>query len=434
MNKILIALAGVVVLGLVVFAALAWRPAIAEVDPPAAGSFDAVTLERGRVLAAAGYCATCHTAAGGAPYAGGFPIESNFGIIYSTNITADPTDGIGRWSEEAFARALRKGIRRDGAHLFPALPYTHFAKLSDEDVHALYAFMSTIPAVPGTPPENTLPAPLSWRALQGGWKLLFFKGGEFSPNPDKTPEWNRGAYLVEGLGHCSACHSPRNGLGAEETGDRAYAGAFVDGWYAPSINAMQDAKLPWTAETLYAFLRHGASPLHGAATGSMSDVVHDGLADLPDADILAIATYFVDRDGLPADVPTADVAAASQAAAGLELQGSIARGEQIYVSYCVSCHFNRPEAPSALRPDMALNSAIAVPDPTNFLRIVMRGVSQEEGNPDTQMPGFRYVLSDRDVADVGAYLRAAYAGGATDGWADLEAKVAEVRGMNDPMR
>jgi mono/diheme cytochrome c family protein len=324
-------------------------------------------------------------------------------------------------------------VRQDGAHLFPALPYTHFAMLSDEDVHALYAYvMTSIEPVAGDVPANTLPAPYSWRALQGGWKLLFVRGGAFEPDPDQSAEWNRGYYLAEGLGHCSACHSPRNSLGAEETGAAAYAGAVVEGWYAPAINAMQDAKLAWTEEDLYAYLRVGASPLHGVATGTMSEVIHAGLSQLPDEDIRAIAVYFAGRNGAPAEIATADIAAAIAPAGGLTLDDAQTRGELIYVSYCVSCHFNRPDAPSAERPDLAANSAVVGPDPTNFLRVVMRGVSEEEGNPDIKMPGFRYILSDRDVGDVASYLRAAYAVG-EPGWGDLSTRIAEVRAMNEPL-
>jgi mono/diheme cytochrome c family protein len=435
MRNVLIGLAAVVVIGLVVFTLLAWRPAIAEVDPVDPSSFSADLVARGEVIAAAGYCATCHTVAGKPAYAGGYGVASDFGTIYSTNITPDPEQGIGRWSEEAFVRAMRKGVRRDGAHLFPAFPYTHFAKVSDEDLSALYAFLMTQPAAQTEIPENTLGAPFNWRALQGGWKLLFFRGGEFKPDSSKSDAWNRGAYLSEGLSHCSACHSPRNGLGAEEGGSERYAGALVDDWYAPAISTRPDASLPWTEEELFAFLRTGGSPFHGTATGTMSQVVHDGLGLLPDEDVRAIATYFADLAGAPAEIPLAEIEAKETNNAGDQLAESQRRGELIYVGYCVSCHDSPPTAQTATRPELAINSAVVGPDPTNFARIVLRGVSDAEGRPDTYMPGFGMILSDRDVADVAAYLRTAYAGGDASGlWADVETRVAEMRALRDPMR
>lgn len=435
MRSILIGLAALVVIGLVVFAALAWRPGIGEIDPVDAASFSADQVARGEQLAAAGYCASCHSVPGLPAYTGGYGVASDFGTIYATNITPDPEQGIGRWSEEAFARAMRKGIRRDGAHLFPAFPYTHFAKLTDEDVSALYAYFMSQPAAQAEIPENTLGAPYNWRALQGGWKLLFFRGGEHRADASKSEAWNRGAYLAEGLGHCSACHTPRNSLGAEEGGAVRYAGAVVDDWYAPAINAAPDAKLPWTEEELFQFLRTGGSPLHGAATGSMSKVVHEGLALLPEEDVRAIAVYFADTAGAPAEVTTAEIETAQASALTGELDEAQRRGELTYVGYCVSCHESPATAQSALRPELAVNSSVVGPDPTNFARVVLSGVSDADGRADTYMPGFGMILSDRDVADVAAYLRASYAGGDNGGaWADLEARVAELRALRDPMR
>jgi mono/diheme cytochrome c family protein len=421
MKRALIVIAVVVVLGVGAFAALAWRPAIAEVEGPAAMSFLADDVERGRVLAGAGNCASCH----GADLAGGRGIASDFGVIYATNISPDLDTGVGRWSLEAFDRAMRSGVRRDGAHLLPAFPYTHFAKLTDEDVNALYAYVMSQPAVARDVPETELEGIYNWRALQGGWKLLYFKGGAFRPNPDKSEAWNRGAYLAEGLGHCSACHSPRNSLGAERTGADAYAGAVVDNWYAPAINAAPDASLPWTTGELHAFLRVGASALHGSASGTMSEVVHDGLALLPDSDIEALAAYFADLGGAPAEIAAADIAAAMMRASDVELDADQAHGQVVFVNYCVSCHLNREGAPSATRPELALNSAVVGPDPSTFIRIVLDGVSEADGHPDEDMPGFRHILSARDIADVAAYARAVYASDGED-WGDIEGRVREI--------
>jgi mono/diheme cytochrome c family protein len=421
MNRALIAIVVVVVLGAGAFFALAWRPAIAEVEGQAAMSFAADNVARGEMLAGAGNCVSCH----GADLAGGRGIASDFGVIYATNITPDPETGIGRWSQEAFARAMRSGVRRDGAHLFPAFPYTHFAKLTDEDLDALYAFVMSQQAVAKEVPATTLEGIYNWRALQGGWKLLHVRGGVFQPDGSKSEAWNRGAYLAEGLGHCSACHSPRNSLGAEQTGAQAYAGAVVDNWYAPALNTSHDARLPWTADELYAFLREGGSPLHGSASGTMSEVVHDGLARLPDADVAAIAAYFADVGGAPPQIAAADVAAAMAMAEGVTLNEAQARGQTVFVNYCVSCHLNRDGAPSSTRPELALNSAVVGPDPSTFIRIVLDGVSIPDGHPDADMPGFRYILSSGDIADVAAYVRAVYAPG-DGGWGDVQPRVQEI--------
>ncbi|MEP6502940.1 MAG: cytochrome c, partial [Betaproteobacteria bacterium] len=203
----------IVVLGLVVFTIWAWRSAIAPIAPPAAASFDPALVATGEKLAAAGYCLTCHTPPKGKAYAGGLPMVTAFGTIYATNITPDPATGIGNWSQEAFTRALHEGVARDGSHLFPAFPYDHFTRVSDDDAKALYAFMMTRPAVSRTAPANTVPFPLNVRLLQAGWKLLYFKEGRFQPVAEQSAEWNHGAYLAEGLAHCSACHTPRNALG-----------------------------------------------------------------------------------------------------------------------------------------------------------------------------------------------------------------------------
>ncbi len=429
MIRLLVALAAVVLIGVAAFLAVAWRPAIAAVEPPGADAFDAEAVQRGRVIAAAGNCGSCH----GADYAGGRGIASDFGTIYATNITPHPESGIGDWSEDAFARAMRNGVRRDGAHLFPAFPYTHFAKLTDQDVSDLYAYVMSREPIENDVPVTTLEGVYDWRALQGGWKLLYFKGGAFTPDPEKSEAWNRGAYLAEGLGHCSACHSPRNDLGGELTGESRYAGALVDDWYAPAINAVPDSELPWTAEELYAYLRTGASALHGVAAGTMSDVVHDGLSALPDEDIAALAEYFADVAGAPGEIATAHVATAVMPAE-IELSENQRRGQLIYVGYCISCHFNRPDAPSATRPELTINSAVVGPDPTNFLRVLISGVTEADGHPDAFMPGFAYVLSDRDIADVAAYLRASFAPADDGGWSDLESRVAEIRALDDPMR
>ena len=214
----LLGLICVIAVGVVAYAALAWRPSIAPIEPPAPQSFAAEQVARGKMLASAGNCAACHTVAGGPAFAGGYAMPTPFGTIYTTNITPDRETGIGAWSLAAFTRALREGVSRDGKHLFPAFPYNHFALLTDDDIGALYAYLMSLPPVKARTQPNTIPFPLDIRALQAGWKMIYFKPEPFRPDSSKSEEWNRGAYLAEGLAHCGACHTPRYIRGAEWVG------------------------------------------------------------------------------------------------------------------------------------------------------------------------------------------------------------------------
>ena len=280
---------GVVIAGAAAGFAVTWRPAIAAIDPPAPASFDPALVKRGRELAAIGNCNDCHTVRGGKSFAGGLPVPTPFGTIYSSNITPDAETGIGRWSEAAFRRAMRSGVNRDGQHLYPTFPYDHFTNVSDEDDAALYAFLMTRPPVNAPARANELSFPLDQRFVIAGWKLLFLRHGTYQPDSSKSAEWNRGAYLVEGLAHCGACHTPRNGLGAERP-NAQFAGGDVDNWHAYAINANSEAPIPWNADALYAYLRQGWQPDHGTARGPMAEVVSN-LSSVNESDVRAIATY-----------------------------------------------------------------------------------------------------------------------------------------------
>ena len=421
-------LIGVVVAGVLVvagFLALAWKPAIAPIDPPAAASFPADLVARGAVLAGAGNCASCHTVKGGADFAGGLALATGFGTIYSSNITPDPETGIGRWSEAAFARALHDGVARDGSHLFPAFPFDHFTKVTDEDLTALYAYLMTQKPVQAAQKPSTLPFPLNIRLLQAGWKLLFLHGGVYQPDPTKTAEWNRGAYLAEGLGHCGACHTPRNALGAERSGD-AYGGATIDGWIAPALTAANPSPASWTEDELFAYLRSGASILHGTAAGSMSEVVHDGLAKLPDPDIRAIAAYFAEIDQAGTRAADTETAIAKAAAASAQNTAQLSNPDaHLYITACASCHYSGAAMPLAVRPDLSLNSALSLDEPTNFVKVVLSGISLKDGMPGVMMPGFAHSFSDAEIARLAAYLRATRT--ELPAWTDLETKVAAIR-------
>src|SRR3981189_2270891 len=290
-------LAALVIGGAVAAFAIAWRPAIAAIDPPVPQSFDAALVKRGRDLAAIGNCNNCHTVRGGKDFAGGLPVPTPFGTIYSSNITPDAETGIGRWSEAAFRRAMQSGVDRDGQHLYPTFPYDHFTNVSDEDDRALYAYLMTRQPVGAPARANQLPFPLDQRFVIAGWKLLFLRHGTYQPDDSKSAEWNRGAYLVEGLAHCGACHTPRNALGAERT-SAAFAGGDGGNWHAYVSTRQSAAPLPWNADPLFAYLRDGWHPDHGVARGPMAEVVSN-LSSVPESDVRAIAVYMAGVFGAP---------------------------------------------------------------------------------------------------------------------------------------
>jgi mono/diheme cytochrome c family protein len=424
-KKLLISFVALGFLGLLGFGASAWRPAIAPITPPPPGSFVPELIAKGEALAAGGYCAECHTAKGGQKFAGGYAMATPFGVIYSTNITPDSETGIGTWSEAAFARAMHEGVAQDGSHLFPAFPFDHFTKVSDDDVRAIYTYLMTLPPVWAPALANAIPFPLNIRAFQEGWKILFFRSGRFEPVAGKSAAWNRGAYLALGLSHCGACHTPRNLLGAEKADD-PYAGAVVDNWIAPPLTAANPAPVPWTQEELLSYLRNGVSVLHGTAVGPMSPVVH-GLSALPESDVQAIATYFADIDHAGDRSASVDPAVArAMSYAPLGTGQDFDADARLYTAACASCHYNSGQAPLAVRPDLALNSAVNLSDPNNLIEVVLHGISASEGIPGVVMPSFARALSDADIARIAAYLRRTRTN--LPPWPDLDKKIAAIRG------
>jgi mono/diheme cytochrome c family protein len=421
MKLLLGGLIGLIVAGAAGFLVIVWWPAI-PVQPPTGQNFPPALVAQGAVLAGAGYCAVCHTATGGQPYAGGYGLATPFGVIYSANITPDPHTGIGTWSESAFARAMRQGVARDGTQLFPAFPYDHFTKISAGDIQSLYAYLMSLPPVNQPARANTVGFPFNIRSLQGGWKLLFFHPGLYQPDNTKSAAWNRGAYLATGLSHCGGCHTPRNAFGAEETGQE-YAGAMIDGWSAPTLTGANPSPLPWTADNIYTYLRSGTDARHGAAAGPMSPVIHAGLSKLPDSDIRDIAIYYADINQSahkePAPLPAPDETASQQAADP---------DAALYQAACASCHYDSA-APRAIRPDLALNSALWLGSPINFVNVVLHGIGTNEGAAGVMMPGFAAAMSDGDVARLAAYLRRTRTN--LPPWPDLNAQVSTIRGAGD---
>src|ERR1700689_4401656 len=316
-------------------AVLPWR-SIAPVARPDVSVYSAATIARGGQLAALGDCAVCHTDANGAVNAGGRAIETPFGTVWSTNITPDPATGIGAWSYPAFERSMREGIHRDGRHLYPAFPYSHFAKATDADLQALYAFLMAQAPVRSENRATTLAFPFNWRPLMAGWNALFHRAEVFEANPAKSEIWNRGAYLVEGLGHCGVCHSPRNALGAEKAG--AYlAGGFAQGWEAPPLTSLSHAPIPWSEDELFAYLRTGESRFHGVAAGPMAPVVKE-LASLPDQDIRAMAVYLSSFNEVITKPDQDALAARLESATGTRVVSASAIGARLYEGACAVCH------------------------------------------------------------------------------------------------
>ena len=397
MRYVVLLVVVLVVLGTGGFVWFAWHWSIAPIAPPARAAFDPAAIARGARLAALGDCISCHTVPGGTPFAGGRAIQTPFGTIYASNITPDSESGIGTWSEAAFRRAMRQGVDRGGHQLYPAFPYDHFTRVSDADDADLYAYLMTREPARATIPPNDLSFPFGIRALIAGWKLLFFRPAPFHPDSTQTEAWNRGAYLVQGLAHCGACHTPRNFLGAEKTG-RRFDGGEVQGWYADSLGAASPAPEPWTEETLYAYLRHGWQTQHGVALGPMGEVTHD-LAGVPDDDLRAIATYVASLTGTPASRPAASPSATP----------SGGPGEVLYRGACASCH-DGGRGPPVGGIDLALSSVLHAPNPTNLANIVVVGIPATGEERAPIMPGFGAVLTDRQMLDLLTWLRARFGG------------------------
>ena len=400
-----------IVLGFAVFMAFAFRPEIAaQTSVP---SFEQAAVDHGRMLAEVGNCSSCHTAPDGLPYSGGVDLQTPFGIVYSANITPDPATGIGQWSEEAFRRALREGVDRQGEHLYPAFPYDHFTFTSDEDIAALYAYLMSQPAVSATPPDNRLIFPLGFRPLVAGWKLLYFRPGALAPDTSQSAEWNRGRYLVESLGHCSSCHTPRNVLGAEERAE-AYGGAMIEGWFAYPIGATSPAPTPWDVDSLDKYLRTGFVESHGTARGPMAEVTAN-LRNVGNEDIRAIATYVASLMGEAASAPAGEAAEQQAPAPPQTAEAQVVPvtpeaedvGAAIYAAACSSCHDSgQPQPFGGL--DLRRSTGLFGDGPQNLINLVLYGLPAAEGEPGAVMPGYAGAISAEQLVALVDYLRSAF--------------------------
>lgn len=403
-------------------AATAWpfHGEIAPIVPPSAGTWSAATLERGRLLAAVGDCAVCHTAPGGATNAGGLAMATPFGTLYSSNITPDVKTGIGNWSYPAFERAMRDGIGRDGRNLYPAFPYTAFRNINDADMQALYAYLMSQAPVSQPAKANDMRFPFNLRPLMAGWNALFLRKGEITVQPERSEQWNRGAYLVNGLGHCAACHSPRNVMGAEKGGASFLAGGMVDGWEAPALNGLSKSPTPWTEDQLFGYLSTGYSAEHGVATGPMGPVVTE-LAKLPTADIRAMAVYLASLNGAQAEAQVVEKATRPVAS------WSLSNGQRVFEGSCKACHADGlgPKL-FGVSPSLATNTNVHSDLPDNLIKVILQGIDTPATKDLGYMPAFKDSLSNTQVAELAAYLRSRFAGNAP-GWEGLESKVAYLR-------
>ena len=399
---------------LILLAAFAWanrHPELPPIERPGEGAFDTALVRKGEALAGIGACEVCHTSERGAPFAGGRALPTPFGTVYATNITPDTATGIGAWSKAAFRRAMREGVDRRGRHLYPAFPYDHFTRVTEEDVDAIYAYLMTREPVDFNAPENELPFPLNVRMLLAGWKLLFLETGELEADESRDEEWNRGAYLAEGLGHCGACHTPRNVLGALVEG-AAYDGGDVEEWHAPALNARSPAPIPWSQEQLVDYLFDGWEEAHGIAAGPMAPVVNH-LYDQSEDDVFAIAAYFASRqrpalsetekEALLAEARSLDWARdPSWRPARIPDDPSLRRGLEVYRDQCASCHKRGGgEAPVSL----ALTTTVNAPDPRNVIHIIFDGIRPPRGARQRSMPEFGASISDADIIDLLKYIR-----------------------------
>jgi mono/diheme cytochrome c family protein len=359
-----------------------------NVAPP---RFESATIGRGAQLAAVGNCLSCHTAPDGKPYAGGYALKTPFGTVHGTNITPDPETGIGRWSLADFTRAMREGLAPEGHHYYPVFPYDYFTRLTDDDVAALYAYVMTREPVRSTPPPNRMLVP---RFAVGLWKNKYFKAERFRPEPSHDAAWNRGAYLAEALAHCSACHTPRNALGAERR-DRYMAGGEAGGWHAPALNQESTSPRPWTQRALYLYLATGLVDDHAITAGPMAPVVRN-LAHARGEDVEALSGYVVSlMQGAQRAPPPAAIRPPPTA---------LARGAAIYAGACGDCHDRGRDAEGGALP-LQLAIALTLPTPSNLIHIVRDGIVPLEHEAQPWMPAYAGALTQEQTAELVTYLR-----------------------------
>jgi mono/diheme cytochrome c family protein len=390
-----VVLAGLAIGGTYVVDRWEYDSAVNQSDPVALVTPE--QIKRGQYLALAGDCVACHTAPGGKAFAGGLPLDTGFGTVVSSNITPDPETGIGGWSTKKFIMAVRYGRGNHGKRLYPAMPYNDYAKVSDADLTDMKAYLDTVPPVRQTIVSNQMPFPFNIRLAMLGWNMLFFDSSPYQPVAAQSAEWNRGGYLVQGLGHCATCHTPKNPLGGDKT-SQDLQGFVLQGWYAPNItNVAHEGLQSWSADDIVAYLKAGSND-YSAAAGPMAEAVSNSLQHLTEADLHAIAVYLKSRPGTPAPVPAA-IAPTDQA---------MVRGAAIYADNCAACHTMAGTGVAGMVPALKGSPGVQAPVAMNIIRTVLLGghAAATQGNPTAAaMPSFSWKLTDGDIGAVSTYIR-----------------------------
>nr|WP_304187392.1 cytochrome c [Hafnia alvei] len=364
--------------------------------PQPLSSIGETTLERGEYLARAGDCVACHTAKGGKPYAGGMALETPFGKIMVSNITPDKETGIGNWTDEQFIDAVRNGKGIHDQNLYPAMPYNVYSKVSDLDLKEIKAYLNTIPAVHHNVEKTNLPFPFNIRQMIWGWNLLFFDAAPFKPNQNKSQQWNRGAYLVEGLGHCTSCHTPKNLLGADKRG-KYLQGGELQGWFAPEItNNKRQGIGEWEQDQVVSYLKTGSTE-QAVASGPMGEAIHNSLQYMTNDDLRAITEYL---QSIPGSWDTTIPLTAAKS--------EMDRGESIYQNNCKACHKANGLGVEGMIPALAGSSGVQAPDAANVLRAILlggQGVATKINPTAASMPEFGWKLDDQQISDVATFIR-----------------------------
>jgi mono/diheme cytochrome c family protein len=371
--------------------------ALAVIGTPGRGADvqDFASLERGRYLVNAADCGSCHTIPGSEhPFSGGRAIETPFGVIATPNITPDRETGIGAWSDDEFDAAVRQGRSRDGARLYPAMPFPYYARMSRQEVGDIRAYLNTVTPVRNAVRVNRLPFPLNLRASMIAWDALYFTPGQFHEDTSKSKEWNRGAYLVQGPGHCGACHTPKNFLGGDKQSD-AFRGSTLQGWTAPNITSGQGPLRNWSSDDITEYLKSGHNR-NAAATGLMGEVVDLSTSKMTDQDVKAIATYLKDVKGAaPKNSATAD-------------NDVLTAGGAIFKDLCSACHQQDGKGVPNMFPNLSEVATVSSQDPTTVLRVILQGaqsVATDREPTGPEMPAFGWQLGDAQVAAVASYVR-----------------------------
>lgn len=373
-------------------------------------------IQRGRYLTIVGDCIACHTAEGGQEFAGGRAIPTPFGTLYGPNLTPDIETGLGAWTEEQFITAMTEGIGPEGQHYYPAFPYPYFTKVKREDLQAIWAYLNTLEPVYKPEPENELMWPFSVRQVMIGWNTLFFEEEDFTPNPEKSEVWNRGAYLVQGLAHCGACHTPRNVFGAAQE-DQPLAGTSIQDWYAPNLGPNLESGLgDWSKEDIVRYLKTGTTGEVFAA-GLMREVVEYSTSRMSIDDLEAIATYLKDFPGAEAgQADTEGEEGVSEEVREARAGEKYKLGYTVYMDNCIGCHRTDGTGIQDVFPSLRGNISVVAEEPTTVVRVILRGAAEPstEARPTIiAMPAFDWKLSDDEIAAVATYVRSAWGNSAS---------------------